>query len=302
MTRPLASALLLTALLSTLPSACASERGAPAMAPPPPPSEAQLELAGPGPLLWEVPGPNGSLFLFGTIHVGDGAMVHEVVAARLAASQRFCMEVNPEDISPQDVLMRGQAPADQPLDRVLGPELFARVSALMPGVPDIFLKRLKPWFAGVLVLQTLITPPAVGMDKHLWTEAAQQEKKHCHLESVAEQLDNLERTFDVKAIEELVENPELARRTVEELMGAYRAGDLGRLAELVESPAMMASGVGRELLFERNERWMPQLLELHAEGGVFVAVGAGHLPGERGLLALLRKQGLEPKRVRVGEE
>ncbi len=42
---------------------------------------------------------------------------------------------------------------------------------------------------------------------------------------------------------------------------------------------------------ERNKTWLPKLEALHAAGGAFVAVGAGHLRGPDGLVALLRDDG-----------
>jgi TraB/PrgY/gumN family len=51
-------------------------------------------------------------------------------------------------------------------------------------------------------------------------------------------------------------------------------------------------GLGEEqlrlLLGARIERWLPFVEQLVAEGGGFLAIGAGHLPGADGLVALLR--------------
>ncbi len=51
------------------------------------------------------------------------------------------------------------------------------------------------------------------------------------------------------------------------------------------------------LLGFRNVRFLERLRPELSEGGVFVAVGAGHLPGEDGLVAMLRREGYELTRV-----
>jgi uncharacterized protein YbaP (TraB family) len=49
------------------------------------------------------------------------------------------------------------------------------------------------------------------------------------------------------------------------------------------------------LLDRRNKNWVSQLKKIMAAQSVFVAVGAGHLPGKMGLIQLLRKAGYTVK-------
>ena len=46
-----------------------------------------------------------------------------------------------------------------------------------------------------------------------------------------------------------------------------------------------------ELIYNRNAAWAKKLQELMPEKSLLVVVGAGHLPGERGLIDLLQKAG-----------
>jgi hypothetical protein len=50
-------------------------------------------------------------------------------------------------------------------------------------------------------------------------------------------------------------------------------------------------GFQEKLLVERNEKMSGVAEPLLDKGGVFIAVGALHLPGEKGLVALLRQAG-----------
>ena len=45
------------------------------------------------------------------------------------------------------------------------------------------------------------------------------------------------------------------------------------------------------LIFSRNDNWVKQLAEEMPEASLLVVVGAGHLPGDRGVLEQLRKAG-----------
>jgi uncharacterized protein YbaP (TraB family) len=45
------------------------------------------------------------------------------------------------------------------------------------------------------------------------------------------------------------------------------------------------------LLYHRNQNWVKKLKSLLPDKSLVIAVGAGHLPGEKGLINLLRKEG-----------
>jgi len=78
------------------------------------------------------------------------------------------------------------------------------------------------------------------------------------------------------------------------LREAYRSGDLTQIAEQTECEDSST----RELLFSRrNQRWAKQLDSGLRRGGLFVAVGVGHFPGEDGVLRLFTERGLRVSRV-----
>ena len=73
-----------------------------------------------------------------------------------------------------------------------------------------------------------------------------------------------------------------------------------------ERAKMHAAGYGddelaameKAMVFDRNESWIPMLEAMFAEGDAFVAVGAGHLRGKRGLVERLRERGWSVTNVR----
>jgi uncharacterized protein YbaP (TraB family) len=52
------------------------------------------------------------------------------------------------------------------------------------------------------------------------------------------------------------------------------------------------------LLYNRNRNWVQKLKTIMSEKSVTIAVGAGHLAGEKGVIKLLRKEGYTVKPVK----
>jgi len=80
------------------------------------------------------------------------------------------------------------------------------------------------------------------------------------------------------------------------MVDAYLTGDLQVLKKEAEEHMDQLTHQAKSYFIEqgieaRNHRMLESLLPLLAESPVFVAVGALHLPGEKGLVSLLRKNG-----------
>jgi uncharacterized protein YbaP (TraB family) len=85
---------------------------------------------------------------------------------------------------------------------------------------------------------------------------------------------------------------------VETTVQLYLARQLGAvwpfqlaLAERSGVPREAFTAAEQSLVFSRNLGMRDKALEPLAEGGVLIAVGALHLPGKQGLVALLREAG-----------
>jgi hypothetical protein len=87
----------------------------------------------------------------------------------------------------------------------------------------------------------------------------------------------------------------------DKLMQAYLSRDLGRLLQVansqIEQDDPLEQELEQQLVHDRNRRMAERLRPYLNSGGVFVAVGALHLPGPTGLLELLRQQGYQVQAV-----
>ena len=90
-----------------------------------------------------------------------------------------------------------------------------------------------------------------------------------------------------------------AAKAARELFTAYTEGNLEEMERLMNDPETGATPEGTErLINQRNATWTAALNNILKQNSVFVAVGAGHLPGEKGLLQLLRNAGFTVEPVK----
>jgi len=136
---------------------------------------------------------------------------------------------------------------------------------------------------------------SLGLDKYFFDKAVTAGKELIVLETAESQIDR----FDTmpEALQEQMLRGTLAdldaqNRDLKAIVSAWQRGDIGALektllAGFAESPAAYAS-----LLVERNRNWMPQIEAcLTRTTPCLVVVGAAHLVGPDGLIALLRAKG-----------
>ena len=85
------------------------------------------------------------------------------------------------------------------------------------------------------------------------------------------------------------------KEMTDEMLTAYFSQDLERLSQAMDKKTdSYCDNTPEEedhLIYNRNARWVEQMPAIMAERPTFFAVGAGHLPGDRGVLQLLRNVG-----------
>jgi len=75
------------------------------------------------------------------------------------------------------------------------------------------------------------------------------------------------------------------------MLSAYKKQHLGEIEKIMNNPEFGMEENQDILLDKRNRNWVVQLKQVMKKEPVFVAVGAGHLIGKAGLIALLRAEG-----------
>jgi uncharacterized protein YbaP (TraB family) len=267
-----------------------------------------------GPLLWRVERSGATSYLFGTCHVplDFEATLGEVGLDALDHSRRVFVELDLS--SPMTVVgvlratvTRMQMP-DRSLRALLAPDLWDRLVNLHRGRTEAdTLDHLKPWAVAFMTYGRLVErsralhgpkPSSRGPHPTVVDMAvAERAKSHgIRVEELETPLDqvqvfNAERPAEgARMLEEL-----LRHRTVPDegpgVVDAYRAADDRRLEKEVGRLMRGHPLLAERLLTRRNEAWVSRLVLWLPDGGMFVAVGAAHMYGEHGLVALLRRRG-----------
>ena len=271
-------------------------------------------------LLWKVSG-NGldkPSYLFGTYHLASLGIKDSIAALPQAQQdvQQVYGEVVMADMMKPETLMKMQQqamlPADTTLKSLFSPDEFETITQAVQEYLQVdiaLLDRMKPaaLFQQLTVMFYLKHTPGYNpqeqLDASFQQEATKAGKKVGGLETVQSQMDILFNKPLRRQAEDLycfLSNPDKAERQAKEVIAAYAAQDLDTILRLMEekegtkcdpTPEEMA-----QLLYDRNHNWVGQMPDIMQAAPTLFVVGAGHLPGEQGLLALLKAQGytIEP--------
>lgn len=259
-------------------------------------------------VLWSVTSPEGkSSHLLGTIHSSDPAVLNldQTVRKAFAGSTRYVMELIPDTRAITQMQSSMLYAADEQLKDALTPELYGKVVRAMAkrGVPEAATIRMRPW-----TLLVTLNMPAEGsgliLDNLLYQQAVNAGKPLLGLETVDEQLAVLTDWPKEKIIswlEETVDNLDQIESMLQELLQAWLDRDLARLQQVAMEMEFGDDADYQEFMLrlvdQRNRRMVERMLSSLEEGGAFVAIGALHLPGEKGVLKLLHEQGYQLKVV-----
>ena len=94
-------------------------------------------------------------------------------------------------------------------------------------------------------------------------------------------------------------DPQKAIGDLRKLIDVYKTQDVEKLFEITASQLDVEKGFHTRLLDDRNIAWIPKLETAFKEKPTFVAVGAGHLGGKKGVLSLLREKGYKVSPVKL---
>jgi len=266
-------------------------------------------------LLWQIEGAGAEpSYLFGTMHTAEEGVARLAPPVREAfdRAESLTLEVIMTPEAQMNLAMSMALTDGRTLDQVLGPDLFRRtVAAGRPyGFGQQQLRVFKPW----AVMTLLSLPPsevrrqAAGrkaLDQRLQDEASARGLPLHNLEEIHEQIslfNDMAEADQVAMLDATVEQSGKVEGMFEEMRDAYLSQHPALIFNLMQA---QQTGYDPELvqvftdrfLDERNDRMVERMQDRLAEGGAFIAVGALHLPGERGILSQLEERGYELTRL-----
>lgn len=262
-------------------------------------------------LLWKITG-NGiqkPSYLFGTMHLlcANDAFLSEEFQNALADCDTVYFEI---DLDDQKQLFSAfkylQMKEGVQLSDLLSEEEYKRLQEYFRNrnfmIPFSLMKRFKPFLiSSMMSEQVMECPQKEGMEQVIMSAAKKIRKPIKGLETIAFQaslFDSIPYEEQAKELITYLDSSEKYAIATRKMIEVYLSQDLEKMEELVR-----ISDPGTEkyldlLLYDRNKRWADQLSDKLKGSPCLYAVGAGHLPGEQGVIRLLQNKGYTVTPVR----
>jgi uncharacterized protein YbaP (TraB family) len=262
-------------------------------------------------LLWKISG-NGikdTSYLYGTIHLIDkkNFVLTPQLKRSFKKTQALVLEVNIEMDAPtkQEMARKMMYPNRQSIKNYVSPSDYnylhsylidtLKISALKTTIYEM----MTPFF-----FESIVTAEQIdnvkSYEKTLAKMAGKKEK--LFVETIQEQMEIVRGDSLELEIENLMKNIRAGKlnadKEMKEMIKLYVNQDLQELynyvttsfIELEKDPAKRDEMLAK-MLTNRNKKWIPLLTNWMQEKSLFIAVGAGHLAGDEGVINLLKRQG-----------
>lgn len=272
-------------------------------------------------LLWKVEGKDLTKpsYIMGTQHLAKQSFVDSVSGLRdaFAVCEQVYGELSLDALSDPVAVQRMQLammlPGEQTIDQVLSADEMARLNAFMTqwmgaDFSNPMLQPMKRMTPAALnaqfqLLMGIKIEKGFNMeqqfDAYFLKTAAEQGKRVGGLETLEFQTQVLYGSTTLERQKEqlmcLVDNQTYMYDITKRLITAFYSQNLAAVEQVMNEKMHNSCDATPEeeevLIYGRNADWAKRLPPIMKQGSTFVAVGVAHLPGERGLLALLKKAG-----------
>ncbi len=259
-------------------------------------------------LLWEISG-KGLLtpsYLFGTMHIlcAEDARLSTHLKAIIKDSKEIYFEIDMDNMAELMGAMKYLRMNDGiKISDLLTPAEYERVKDYFEKnrslLPFSMMNRFKPYFVSSLVGEKMMTcEKKNGMEELIMRESKQYDKEIKGLETTEFQasiFDSIPYDKQAKDLVSYIDSIDTYKDVTLEMVNVYRDQDLERMDALIKKSDPGMESYMDLLLYNRNRRWVEQMPAIMRNGPVLFAVGAGHLPGENGVIQLLLKKGYNVK-------
>jgi len=278
---------------------------APARAGPPAAGEAATKH-----FLWKVTGPKGVVYLLGTIHAGkaDFYPLPSIIEDSFKKADTLIEEVDISEPAEaarvqQGLIEDGSYANGDTITNHLSKATRSHLEAYLKkgGLPEPAIAHMRPWLVSMLVelveLKRMGFDPSYGLDRHFLDEARQSHKPIGALEDAGFQLklfSSLPAELQDRLLLSSLVDAEQWADSFDLLLRAWQSGDAAAMQEVITSDARkypQLKPLMTKLLDDRNTAMAAKIEQfLQTQESYFVAVGAGHLVGDQGILSQLRRK------------
>jgi uncharacterized protein YbaP (TraB family) len=257
-------------------------------------------------LLWRITGKGLTRpsYLFGTVHMicPQDFFLAPAVQSSFAQAKTVYLEVNLDDASlPMKLIELIQLKDGRTLSSFFDSSDYTLLERFVHDTLQMDIhsvERYKPIMLYSMLSSKMLPCAKEQAYEMEFVQMAKDQKKPVKgLEKIEDQVavfDSIPAREQADMIMDMVKNYNVQKADFSRLIEVYKTQQIDSLYKMVEeSPD---TRINQDLLlFSRNRKWIPVISVAIHQAPCFIAVGAGHLGGPQGLIALLRRQGYTVK-------
>jgi uncharacterized protein YbaP (TraB family) len=264
-------------------------------------------------LMWKAASPTTTVYLVGSIHLGDSSMypLPKQVESAFAAAKILAVEINIKNADEAKMMgliqKYGLYTGDDSLTRHLPKETQAALDdyCTRHNVPRTGMEKLKPWLVSISIAQMAWQQagedPSLGIDIHFLDESKPPQR--------IDELETMESQFAILAEATETEQQSMLASTLKRgddmkdlitrVQTAYISGDPASLEKIMQEQDDVGSkSLEKKLLDDRNVAMTAKIEDyLKGKESIFVVVGAAHIIGDKGIAKQLRDKGYKVDQV-----
>jgi uncharacterized protein len=258
-------------------------------------------------LLWEVTGKELSkpVYIYGTMHLlcAKDATLSNNLKEIVKNVDQIYFEIDMDDFA--ELLAgftKGKMKNDTTLHDLYSSEEYQRIKNFFDhhgmGVELQMLNKMQPMLVSALVYQAILPcEQADGIEMSIMQYARQYNKEIKGLETAAFQasvLDRIPYSTQAKELLYSIDSLQTTEAETDEMVKLYKEQDLDKLLDYsLKTDGGSTSDMQDIMINQRNKNWVDTFPDISKNKSLLIAVGAGHLGGENGLLNLLRQRGYQ---------
>ncbi|MBO9614279.1 MAG: TraB/GumN family protein [Dyadobacter sp.] len=260
-------------------------------------------------LLWEISGRGLAKpsYLFGTIHLicPTDFSLSDSLKGTLARTQQVALEMDMDDPGMMAGMMKTMnMTAGNELKKLVTGQEYERLDRFFKDSVHVGLamfERAKPFVLMGPLFNAVLDCQPQSYEMALIELAGKQKSEVIGIETLEEQMaifDTIPYKDQAKMLLSLIDSLPAARKEFKSLVASYKAQNISELYGMTLKSEFGMEGNEEVMLFARNQKWIPRIRRIASAKPTFFAVGAAHLGGEKGVIALLRKEGFVVRAVK----
>lgn len=264
-----------------------------------PAAEAQKKPT--GSLLWKISGKSlkQPSYLFGTFHImcKSDFSISPALEEKIKSAEQFYGELDMDDPGMQLNLMSKMRLQGTTLSRLLGDADFTSVSDSFQRITGMSLQMMNQFSPfmpmSLLTISSIKCTDRIQPETEFVNIAKKNKLPILGLETVDDQIAAINAQpldSQVLAFKKIVLKYDSVQQMMTKMITVYKQNDAEKIYQFIKDNGG-DDDFETALLVTRNKRWIPVIKKAVSEKASFFAVGAGHLGGKDGVIALLRKEG-----------